>query len=612
MSLSQQEIRKRFKDFYLKTGHAEVPPISLVPQNDPTTLFTGSGMQQFVPNLLGEPHPQGNRLFNIQPCFRAQDIEEIGDNRHTTFFEMIGNWSLGDYFKKEQLTRLFNFLTDKETGLGLDAQKLYVTVFKGEGKIPKDKESIEIWKNLFKEKNIEARIGERIVEYGPEKNWWSRSGGPNEMPAGEPGGPDSEIFFDFGADRKIHENSVFKEKPCHPNCDCGRFMEIANSVFMQYKKEPDGTFSELPSKNVDFGGGLERFDAAVNGDPDMFTTDLFKKIIEHIEKNTAKQYEGENRIPMRIIADHLKAATFIIHDGVRPSNKERGYVLRRLLRRTAVKMHKLNPEAAKYGYIYENICDEVVNTYLNVYFKKDDSKMIQVIVKDEIVKFFNTLQNGMKEVQKIEQIDGKKAFDLYQSFGFPLEITEELYREKGQQIDKKQFKEEFEKHKNLSRTSSAGMFKGGLADHSEQVLKYHTATHLIHQALFDVLGNDVRQEGSNITGERLRFDFMAPHRPSDEEIKKVETIVNEKIQASLPMQFEIMPKEKAYEIGAKSFFREKYPDNVKIYFIGKDLRSAYSKEFCGGPHVKNTNEIGHIAIYKSEKIGSNIYRIYAK
>lgn len=598
MKLSHQQIRQRFREFYLENGHKEVPAIPLVPKDDPTTLFTGSGMQQFVPYLLGEIHPQGTRLFNIQPAFRTGDIEEIGDNRHTTFFEMIGNWSLGDYFKKEQITWLYSFLTDEKKGLGLSKEKLYVTVFEGYKNIPKDEESYGIWKQLGVPEN-------RIFFYGPEKNWWSRAGTPDQMPAGEPGGPDTEVFYEFP---HIKHNLVFGEK-CHPNCDCGRFMEVCNSVFMEYKKDPDGSFSELPKKNVDFGGGMERFVAAVNDDPDIFKSSLFELIVKEIENTANVSYQNHEK-QFRIIADHLKASVFIIKDGITPSNKEQGYVLRRLLRRAAIKYRSFKKDNIVYD--FSRVVKGVVSTYKDIYLNTSDEIHITTVVNDEMKRFVSTLEKGLREAHKIETIDGKKAFDLYQSYGFPFEITEELFQEKGQKIDRKQFREEFEKHKNLSRTSSAGMFKGGLADHSEQVLKYHTATHLLHQALFDVLGNDVKQEGSNITGERLRFDFSASRKPTEEDKNKINVIINEKIKESLPVQFEIMSKEKAYEVGAKSFFREKYPDNVKVYFIGNDLKSAYSKEFCGGPHVQNTKEIGAIQLYKIEKIGSNMYRVYAK
>jgi alanyl-tRNA synthetase len=619
MKLSHRDIRNRFKHFWEERGHKEVPPIPLIPQNDPTTLFTGSGMQQFVPNLLGEPHPQGTRLFNIQRCIRAQDIEEVGDNRHDTCFEMMGNWSLGDYFKKEQLNWFYDFLTNKEYGLGLDPHRLYASVFKGEGSIPKDEESIEILKEIFKKFGIEAKVGEagdkeRITIYNAKKNWWSRAGLPAEMPPGEPGGPDSEVFYDFGEEYHFHENSPWKDEPCHVNCDCGRFIEIGNSVFVQYKKADDGSFQKLPKQNVDFGGGIERIAAAVNNDPDIFTTDLYSEIIKETEKVTDKKYEGENKVAMRVIADHLKGAVFLIVDGVRPSNKEQGYVLRRLLRRAAVKMHKLK---GNLEFNFDEITDSILKTYDKVQAidRASQKEMVVSVINEEMDKFKKSLDKGLKEIQKLNlsEVTGKFAFDLYQNFGFPFELTEELLREKGHTIDREQFKSEFEKHRNLSRSASAGKFKGGLADHSEQVVRYHTATHLIHQALFDVLGNDIRQEGSNITGERLRFDFYSSVKPSHEDIKKVENIVNEKIKSALPVNFKIMPKEEANKVGAKSFFREKYPDMVKVYYIGADdPAAAYSKEFCGGPHVSNTKDIDHIEIYKLEKIGSNLYRVYAK
>ncbi len=594
MTITHVKLRKQYGDFWAERDHKEVPPIPLVPKDDPTTLFTGSGMQQLVPYLLGEPHPLGKKLYNIQPCFRSQDIEEVGDNRHTTFFEMMGNWSLGTYFKKEQIPWFWDFLTRV---LGLNKDKLYVSVFKGSSEIGEDTEAYDAW--------IKAGVDEsHIFKYGPEKNWWSRAGVPENMPAGEPGGPDSEVFYEFTTvphDRKFGET-------CHPNCDCGRFLEIGNSVFMQFKKNTDGSFSELPAKNVDFGGGLERILAAANDDPDIFKTDLYAKIVNAVEAETGRSYEDPAfRSQIRIIADHLKASVFIIKNGVYPTNKEQGYFLRRLLRRAAVKMHqltgRLNPKALG------SIADEgVLATYDTVHFERaKDRDAIVRVIEEEIDRFGRSIERGLKEIQKVETIDGKKAFDLYQSYGFPLEITEELFREKGQTIDKKQFHAEFQKHKDLSRTASAGKFKGGLADNSAQVLNYHTATHLLHQALYDVLGSEIRQEGSNITGERLRFDFYSTKKPSPEEIMKVQDIVNEKIRAALPVEFRIMPKTDAEKLGAKSFFREKYPDMVKVYFIG-----GYSKEFCGGPHVKNTGEIGKISIYKSEKIGSNLYRVYAK
>jgi len=592
--LTHIQLRDKFTMFWRARDHKEIPPIPLVPQNDPTTLFTGSGMQQLVPYLLGEPHPLGKRIYNIQPCFRSQDIEEVGDNRHTTFFEMMGNWSLGDYFKEEQLEWFWNFLTKE---INLPKEKLYVTVFAGDKKnhLPPDTESIEIYKKLCVSEN-------KIFKYGPKNNWWSRAGVPDNMPAGEPGGPDSEVFFE--CTQVVHDKK-FGDK-CHPNCNCGHFLEIGNSVFMQYKKTDKG-FEELPKKNVDFGGGLERILAASNNDPDVFTTDIYTPIIKAVEKVSQRQYQEESdKEKMRVIADHLKAAALLIKASVFPANKERGYFLRRLLRRISVKMLKLKGTTVNATDLAPAV-NAITEIYKDIYFNKSDTEKINPIVEEEINRFNKTLNNGLKILEKIEKPTGKQVFDLYQSYGFPKELTEELLKEKGLSFDKKEFDTEFKKHKNLSRTSSASMFKGGLADHSTQTIKYHTSTHLIHQALFDVLGNSVKQEGSNITGERLRFDFYSPIKPTYEQIKKAELIINKKIKESFPVSFKIIPRDEAYKIGARSFFREKYPEMVKVYFVGD-----YSKEFCGGPHVKNTSEIGQIKIFKFEKIGSNLYRIYAK
>lgn len=601
MSISHITLRKLFADFYRANGHKEVPAIPLVPKDDPTTLFTGSGMQQLVPYLLGEVHPLGTRVYNIQRCFRSQDIDDIGDNRHTLMFEMIGNWSLGDYFKKEQLSWLFKFLVNT---LHLDPKKLYTTAFIGQDGLPQDTDSIEILKHEFEQVGIKADIGNHINLYDATKNWWSRAGVPSNMPVGEPGGPDCEIFYEF---TQVQHDPKFGEK-CHPNCDCGRFLEICNSVFMQYKKMPDGSFQNLPKQNVDFGGGLERFIMAMENNPDIFATSLFTPIIKEIEIITGLSYsEEKNKPSMRIIADHLKAAVFLIKDGVLPSNKEQGYVLRRLLRRLTVKLRKMLGKLPSPDEIAA-VSRQVLTMYEGVYFNVEtDNALITPIITDEIKKFNISLEKGMKLIEKIPMIDGKKAFDLYQSYGFPLEVTMEIYKEKGQEIDMQEYTAEFNKHKELSRSSSAGKFKGGLADNSEQTVKYHTATHILHQVLFDILGKDIRQEGSNITGERLRFDFYHTQKPTEEELKKIAGTVNEKIKAALPVEFKLIPKQEAEKLGAKSFFREKYPDMVKVYFIGD-----YSKEFCGGPHVKNTSEIGSFTIQKCEKIGNNLFRIYAK
>lgn len=588
--MNHTTLRKLFSDFWKESprDHKEIPSSPLILENDPTTLFISAGMQPLVPYLSGQTHPLGKKLFNIQPCIRTQDIEEVGDNRHTTFFEMMGNWSLGDYYKKEQLGSCWEFLTKV---LKIPKEKLYVSVFEGYKNVPKDEETANIWK--------EIGVPEDHI-YFYKDNWWSISGNPDQMNPEDIGGPDSEVFYEF---TQVEHDKKFGEK-CHPNCQCGRFLEIGNSVFIQYKKMEDGSLQELPQKNVDFGGGLERMLAAINDNPDIFQTDVFTKIIKTIEDVSGKTYE-ENQSAMRIIADHIKAATFLIAQGIKSSNKEQGYVLRRLLRRATIKLKSLEKTINEQDLMA--ISQRVLETYKEIYFNDTSEKTVDAEIQNEILRFTKSLDKGLKEIQKIDHVDGKAAFDLYQTYGFPFEITEELLKEKGQEINHKEFEEEFNKHKELSRTASAGMFKGGLADRSEQTKKYHTATHLIHQALFDVLGNDVRQEGSNITGERLRFDFSSSRKPSDEEMKKIEQIVNQKIHDQIPVFYKDLPKEEAFKIGAKSFFKEKYPKIVKIYFVGE-----YSKEFCGGPHVENTREIGKINIYKLEKIGSNIYRIYAK
>ncbi|MCL4374428.1 alanine--tRNA ligase [Patescibacteria group bacterium] len=587
MSITTDQLRNKFGAFWEKRAHRRVPPAPLIPKDDPTTLFTSSGMQQLLPYLLGQTHPLGKRLYNIQPCLRTQDIEAVGDNRHTTFFEMLGNWSLGDYFKKDQLAWFWEFLTKD---LSLPKTKLAVSIFKGDALLPADDESYRVWKQLG--------IAEpRIFRY--DDNWWSRSGMPEQMPSGEPGGPDSEVFYEF---TQVKHDRRFGPH-CHPNCDCGRFLEIGNSVFMEYKKQADGRFAALPAKNIDFGGGLERMTAALNNDPDMFQTAIFRPIIRAIEAETHQHYDDpRQRANLRIVADHLRAAVSLIQAGVLPTNKEQGYVLRRLLRRSALKMMRLTGRSDySLSAIYHQIkTAPVVNQPL-------PDHTVGQIIDQEVDKFRSGLQRGLRIIEKIGRIDGKIAFDLYQNFGFPLEMTEELWQEKGQTIDRKQFQDEFKKHKQLSRTASADKFKGGLADQSEQTVRYHTATHLIHQALFDVLGNDVRQEGSNITGSRLRFDFYSLTKPTQEQIDQVQTIVNAKIKAGLPVNHAIMTKAEALRSGAKSFFREKYPDRVKVYRIGD-----YSQELCGGPHVTNTRLINRITVYKWEKIGSNLYRLYAR
>ena len=603
--MTHQELRQLWAQFWESRGHKLVPPAPLVLQNDPTTLFTSSGMQPLVPYLLGETHALGNRLYNIQPSFRAQDIDEVGDNRHTTFFEMMGNWSLGDYFKKEQIPWIWEFFTDV---LKIPKDKLYVTVYEGGSGVAKDNEAREIWKSL-------GLADDHIHEYDAKKNWWSRSGPPDNMPVGEIGGPDSEIFYDFGSGLKLHEASSFKDSDCHPNCDCGRFVEIGNSVFIQYRKKEDGSLEQLDQKNVDFGGGLERILMAVNNEPDVFKIDLLYKAIQAVSEISKRSYDDiHSQGAFRVIVDHVRVATFLIKAGVTPSNKEHGYILRRFLRRALLKVHQLNGEFTIDS--FSMISRAVLSTYGNIYFDiAKDEMQISAVIDQEIQKFAKSLDNGLKYFKKVSKVDEKIAFDLFQNYGFPFEITQELVAQQGYSLDAGVYGELFAAHQNQSRTASAGTFKGGLADNSDQVLKYHTATHLLHQALRDVLGPSVRQEGSNITGERLRFDFFVETKPTDEMFKKVEQIVNEKIAQKLPVSFKILPKKEAEKIGAMFFFKEKYGDEVKVYFVGGSAdrpAESYSKEFCGGPHVQNTSEIGSISITKVKKIGSNLMRIYAQ
>ncbi len=596
--MKTSELRRRYLDFFRARGHTVLPSVSLIPDNDPTTLFTSSGMQPLVPYLLGQVHPEGRRLVNSQKSFRAQDIEEVGDNRHTTFFEMLGNWSLGDYFKREQLPWVFEFLT-KEAGL--DPKRLYVSVFEGQGEIPKDSESIALWKGIFASAGIEAREGERIFAYPAEKNWWSRSGVPSNMPAGEPGGPDSEIFFEFP---DVPHDPAFGEK-CHINCDCGRFVEICNSVFMQYKKEADGGLTELSQKNVDFGGGLERLVAATLNEPDVFTIDIFAPIISRLEAASGKRY-GEDPAStrsMRIICDHGRAATMLMVDGALPSNKAQGYVVRRLIRR-AIRFGRLL--SLQTGFMTET-ARSVLDAYDDTYpVPPERREAILAAMSQEESKFNAMLGKGLKEIEKIPSLTGALAFKLFETYGFPWEMTEEIARERGQQVDRAEFEAEFKKHQELSRTAGKGMFKGGLADHGEAVVKLHTATHLLHQALRSVLGAHVQQKGSNITGERLRFDFSHPQKVSPEEIRRVEEIVNEQILRDLPVSFQITSYDDAIKGGALAFFGERYPEKVKVYEIGD-----FSKEICGGPHAEKTSLLGKFSVTREEASSAGVRRIYA-
>ncbi len=591
--MSADEIRSKYLSFFQKPprNHKVIPSAPLVPENDPTTLFNSAGMQPLIPYLLGQPHPLGKRLVNSQKSFRSQDIDEVGDNRHTTFFEMLGNWSLGDYFKKEQLSWFYEFLTRE---LGLDPKKLYISVFQGNGSAPKDEESYGIWKSL-------GFPDDHIFYYDVSKNWWSRSGAPEQMTAGEPGGPDSEVFYDFG----IPHDAKFGKK-CHPNCQCGRFMEIGNSVFMEYQKTSDGNIVPLPQRSVDFGGGLERFNAVVNGTPDIFTTDSFSSIISIIEHVTKKSY-GKNiaeTTSMRIVADHIRGAVMMMADGVVPGNKQQGYMLRRLIRRSMLHIRKLGLWG-EWSYIPALVA-AVINLYEDAYpeiVPKQD--IIEKLFIDEASRFGKTIEKGLKEIEKIPTLDGKQAFTLYETYGFPWEVTEEIARDKGQVVDRVQFEDEFKKHQELSRTASAGMFKGGLADHSEETTELHTATHLLHAALRKVLGDHIGQKGSNITGERLRFDFSHPTKITPDELKTIEDLVNNAIAKNYQVSYVEMDKTEALAFGALGFFTEKYGDKVKVYTIGA------SCEICGGPHVSFTGQLGHFTIDKEESASFGIRRIYA-
>jgi len=621
--MDAQEIRKKYLEYFEAKGHKVIPRALLVPQDDPTTLFTGSGMQPLIPYLLGEPHPQGNRVTDSQTCFRAEDMDEVGDNRHTTFFEMLGNWSLGDYFKEDQLAWFWDFLTKT---VGLDPQKLYVTCFIGDEQtgVPKDTESAKIWKDLFEQEGIDANTVEigseadgyakglqdgRIFFYDASKNWWSREGLPANMRDGEPGGPDSEVFYDFGT---AHDKKYGAH--CHPNCDCGRFLEIGNSVFMTYRKI-DGKFQELPKPNVDFGGGLERIAAAAIDSPDVFQISLLKPIIDGLEKLSGKNYE-KHESSMRVIADHLRAAVFLAVDGVRPSNKQQGYVLRRLLRR-----------AIRYAFelgIEQDLCEKVAPIIIELYendfpeVAKEKQAVLEAFMREEKI-FRQTLRRGLREFEHLssDQLKGETIFTLYDTYGFPVELSkEEAFK---REIDiasdaDKVFDKLMDEQRQRSQTASAGMFKGGLADHSPEVVKLHTTTHLMYQALKNILGDGVVQRGSNITAERTRFDFSHPEKVSREQLDEVEKIVNEQIEKDLPVTWKEEKTDEAFKKGASGAFGDKYGDTVKVYTIG-DEEKPFSREICGGPHVEHTGVIGEggkrFKITKEEASSAGVRRIKA-
>ena len=626
--MNAQEIRQKYIEVLESDGHAIVPRASLVPREDPTVLFTGSGMQPMVPYLLGDTHPKGVRIADSQTCLRVQDIEEVGDNRHTTFFEMLGNWSLGDYFKEEQIPRFFNFLVDD---IGLDPNKIYATCFIGDkqNNLPKDEDSAQIWRKLFSDQGIDAGIkdmgsaddgarkgmGEaRIFFYDAGENWWSRAGSPDDMPAGEPGGPDSEVFYVF---EDVEHSTDFGEY-CHPACDCGRFMEIGNSVFMEYLKNDDGTFSELPKQNVDFGGGLERIAAAALDTDDIFKISIMWPIIEELQKISGLIYD-DNFEAMRIIADHLRAAVFLAVDGVRPSNKEQGYVMRRLVRRAILKAFNLGVEQN----FIEDITPVVAALYNNDYpeVAEAESEVIAVLVREEKV-FKQTLRKGLREFGKMtdDKLTGEMVFTLYDTYGFPSELSIEEAEKQDISVDSnwhEQFKAKMDEQRKRSQTATKGTFKGGLGGKTLQHKKYHTATHLTYQALRDVLGDHVIQRGSNITEERLRFDFSHPEKVTPKQIEQVENIVNAEIKKDLKVSFAEYPTEEATgSLGALGQFGDRYGDTVKVYSMqAEDEDKPFSFEICGGPHVDSTAQLTEggkaYKIIKEESSSAGIRRVKA-
>ena len=621
--MDANQIRQKFLDFQVKKGHKIIQPAPLVLENDPTTLFTGSGMQPLLPYLLGKEHPEGTRLTDSQPSMRLQDIEDVGDPRHTTVFEMLGNWSLGDYFKEEQIRNFFEFLTKE---VGLDPAKIYVTCFIGneEYGIPKDTEAAEIWQKVFSEAGVEAKIaeigsaaegdkrgikpGEKIFFYDDHENWWSRGGGCETTPIGDPCGPDSEVFYDFG--EELQDEA--KYGLAHPASDGARFMEIGNQVFMQYQRNEDGTFSELAKKNVDFGGGLERIAAAAIGSFDVFKISLMKPIIDKLEAISGKKYDN-NTDEMRVIADHIRGAYLLAAQGLTPSNKTQGYAMRRLIRRAILRALDLGISA--------NFLAEIVPIVAENYKELPDSILthresaLDVLLKEESM-FRRTLNKGLRELNKMNKkvLSGYDLFKLQDTYGFPLELSvEECYREGIELTEnyREEFEEALKEQRERSQTASKGMFKGGLEDHGEQTVKYHTACHLLLAALQKLISPDIVQKGSNITADRVRFDFNLDHKMTPEEISAVENQVNEWIEADLPVVFD--EYEKAYArntLKAHGQFWDKYPEILKVYTIG-DFDNPISREVCGGPHVEHTGALGHFKVKKEESSSAGVRRIKA-
>ena len=622
--MNAQEIRKKYLEFCQKNSHTVIKRAPLILHNDPTTLFTGSGMQPLLPYLLGQDHPKGTKLADSQTCLRAQDIEDVGDNRHTTFFEMLGNWSMGEYFKRQQIEWFFEFLTEI---VGLDPHKIYVSCFIGDEKnnIPRDDEAAQIWQEVFAKKGIEAKIveldsaengdklgmqGGRIFFYNDKENWWSRGGGIDSTPIGDPCGPDSEVFYDFG---EQHHDASFGQ--AHPASDSGRFMEIGNQVFMQYRRLDDGSFESLKRKNVDFGGGLERIAAAAIDSPDVFKISLLWPIIKKLESLSGEEY-ATHTASMRVIADHLRAAVFLAVDGCVPSNKEQGYVMRRLLRR-----------AIRYSFdlgIEQNFLKEVVPVIADLYeadfpeVKENREQIIAVLVKEEKA-FRQTLRKGLRQMQHYidDGLTGEELFTLYDTFGFPVELsTEEAYKQGIKLSDnwRAEFDARMAEQRQRSKTARKGQFSGGLEGHDPIHLKYHTATHLLGAALRKVLKvPDLQQHGSNITSERLRFDFNHDKLTSEEK-QAVEDQVNAWIDADLPVSYRVYPTDEALKMGAIGAFGERYGKEVKVYSIGEG-ENRVSFEVCGGPHVEHTGTLAEggkrFKINKEESSSAGIRRIKA-
>ncbi len=592
--MTGNELRQTYITFFKHHNHAEIAGKSLIPENDPTVLFTTAGMHPLVPYILGETHPAGTRLVNYQKCIRTGDIEEVGDTSHLTFFEMLGNWSLGDYFKKEAIAMSYEFLTGS-SWLGLPPEKISVTVFKGDADVPPDNESAEIWKSMGIPES-------RIYFLSRDDNWWG--------PAGQTGpcGPDTEMFFDTG------------KEPCGPDCipgcSCGKYFEIWNDVFMQYNKKADGTFEQMERKCVDTGMGVERTIAVLEGKQSVYETEFFEPLLETIRNDSGIEYGSDKNldISMRIVADHVKTAAFILGDeqGITPSNLGQGYILRRLIRRALRHGRKLSIEK---DFLTEP-ANQVIEMYAHVYpeLEKNRDFIIEELGKEE-ERFSTTLRKGEAEFEKMlpnliknpsKVIPGRVAFKLYDTYGFPLEITEELATENGLSVDRDGFEKAFAKHQELSKKGAEKSFKGGLADHSDQVRRLHTATHLLHRALIMVLGDHVQQKGSNITADRLRFDFSHPEKMTPEQIKQVEDIVNKQIERDLPVTMETMSLDEAREAGAMALFGDRYDEQVKVYTIGD-----FTKEVCGGPHADHTGELGRFKITKEQSSSSGVRRIRA-